>query len=115
MTKQDAYLAGLFENGLVDRRKMAVVANAKSLPGGEFGLCLLCLKGSVLSVYDTDFKQNVGALMYEIDLKRASALKTSSFVFNRYLKFTYNSFPYKFVDFGNAKAFIAAVSSETAI
>ena len=112
MTKQDAYLAGLFENGLVDERKMAVVANAKSLPGGEFGLCLLCLKGSVLSVYDTDFKQNVGALMYEIDLKRASALKASSFVFNRYLKFTYNSFPYKFVDFGNAKAFIAAVSAE---
>ena len=112
MTKQEVFLSGLFEKGLVDQRKIAVVANAKSLPRGEFGLCLLCLKGSLLGVYDTNFKQDIGPLLYEIDLKNISALKGSSFVFNRYLKFTYNSFHYKFADFGNAKEFIAGVSAE---
>jgi hypothetical protein len=112
MTKQEVFLSHLLDNGLVDIRKMAVVANAKVLPSGEFGLCLLCLNNNVLSVYNTDFHQNIGEKLYEIDLQRVSNFKASSFVFNRYMKFTYNSFYYKFADFGNAKAFIEAVTSE---
>ena len=112
MTKQEAFLSNLLDKGLVDVRKMAVVANAKALPSGEFGLCLLCLNHTTLSVYDTDFHQNIGEKLYAIDLQRLSNFKASSFVFNRYMKFTYNSFAYKFADFGNAKQFIEAVSSE---
>lgn len=112
MTKQEIFLNTLFDQGIVDERKMAVVANAKALPSGGFGLCLLCLKGSILSVYDTDFQQNLGAKLCEIDLRGISGLKASAFVFNRYMKFDYASFTYKFADFGNAKEFIAAISAE---
>ena len=112
MSKQDAFLENLLQIGLVDDRKKAVVANAKKLPNGEFGLCLLCLKGHILCVYDTDFQQNVGQRLYKIDLKGISDLKTSGFVFNRYMKFTYENVQYKFADFGDAKSFIEAVSSE---
>ena len=112
MTKQEVFLSNLLDKGLVDVRKMAVVANAKALPSGEFGLCLLCLNNNTLSVYDTDFHQNIGEKLYAIDLQRLSNFKASSFVFNRYMKFMYDSFVYKFEGFGNAKAFLEAVSSE---
>ena len=112
MTKQEVFLSNLLDKGLVDVRMMAVVANAKALPNGEFGLCLLCLNNNTLSVYDTDFQQNIGEKLYEIDLQCVSNFKSSSFVFNRYMKFMYDSFVYKFEGFGNAKAFLEAVSSE---
>jgi hypothetical protein len=111
--KQAAYLNNLLIMGLVDERKTAVVSNAKKLPNGEFGMCLLCLKGSTLGIYDTDFRQNVGQKLYEIDLKQITNLKTSSFVLNPYIKFTYENFAYVLADFGDAKNFIAAVTSET--
>ncbi len=112
MTKQEAFLAKLFDEGLTDARNMAVVANAKALPDGGFGLCLLCLKDHILCVYDTDFRQNVGPKICQFDLRGIADFKASSFVFNRYMKFTCDGFTYKFADFGNAKDFIAAVSSE---
>lgn len=110
--KQEAYLKDLLIRGLVDSRKIAVCSNAKKLPGGEYGLCLLCLNGSELSVYDTDFHQNVGPRLYAIDLKQVSDVKSSSFIFNRYIKFTYQGFRYALADFGDAKNFIAALMSE---
>lgn len=110
--KQEAYLNDLLVRGLVDNRKVAVVSNAKKLPNGEFGMCLLCLNGSALLIYDTDFRQNVGHKLYEIDLKQISGFKSSSFIFNPYIKFTYQNFGYVLADFGDAKNFIAAVASE---
>ena len=112
MAKFEDLLNVLHSNNLVDDRKIAVVANAKALPSGDFGLCLLCLNTNILCVYDTDFQQKVGAKLYEIDLRSISDFKASSFVFNRYMKFSYNAFTWKFADFGNAKEFIDAVSSE---
>lgn len=112
MSTQDDYLNKLLLRGLVDHRKMAVVASAKKLPGGEYGLCLLCLNQNILNIYDTDFSQNVGELFYSIDLKNVSDFKSSSFVFNRYMIFVYNGFTYKLCDFGNAKNFLEAVKSE---
>jgi len=112
MSKQDDFLNGLLQRGLVDARKMAVVASAKRLPNGKFGFCLLCLKENKLHVYDTDFQQNVGLLMYSIDLSKISEVKSSAFIFNRYLHFTYNGFKYRFADFGTAKAFLAAIDAE---
>ena len=65
---------------------------------GEFGFCLVCLNGSTMNLYDTNFKQEVGELLYSVDLKKVTNLKTSSFVFNSYIKFTYEGFNYKLVD-----------------
>ena len=56
MSKFDQYLDGLLIRGLVDNRKLAGVANARNLPNGEFGFCLMCLNGSTLDLYDTNMK-----------------------------------------------------------
>ncbi len=96
--KQEKYLDNLFAKGIVDIRKLAGVANARKLPNGEFGFCLMCLKDSTLNLYDTNFDQEVGELLYSIDLKKVTNLKTSSFIFNSYIKFTYEGFDYKLVD-----------------
>ena len=98
MKKFDKYLDGLLIRGLVDVRKLAGVSNAKRLPNGEMGFCLMCLHNSTLNLYDTNFKQEVGGLLYAIDLKKVTNLKTSSFIFNSYIKFTYEGFDYKLVD-----------------
>ncbi len=98
MKKFDKYLDGLLIRGLVDVRKLAGVANAKRLPNGDMGFCLMCLNNSTLNLYDTNFKQEVGELLYAIDLKKVTNLKTSSFMFNSYIKFTYEGYDYKLVD-----------------
>lgn len=98
MKRNDEFLNGLLIRNLVDVRKLAGVANAKKLPNGEFGFCLMCLKDSTLNLYDTNFKQEVGELLYSIELKQVTNLKTSSFIFNSYIKFTYEGFNYKLVD-----------------
>ena len=79
MKRNEQYLDGLLIRGIVDTRKLAGVANAKKLPNGEFGFCLMCLKDSTLDLYDTNFKQEVGQLLYSIDLKKVTNLKTSAF------------------------------------
>ena len=96
--KQEKFLNDLQTRGLVDARRLAGVANAKRLPGGEVGFCLMCLKDSSLNIYDTDFAQEVGELLYSIDLKKVTKLKTSTFIFNTYIKFTYEGFDYRLDD-----------------
>ena len=96
--KQEKFLNGLLIRNLVDTRKLAGVANAKKLPNGEFGFCLMCLNGSTLNLYDTNFSQEVGQLLYSIDLKKVTNLKTSTFIFNCYIKFTYEGFDYRLDD-----------------
>lgn len=96
--KQEKYLNGLLLKGIVDTRKLSAIANARQLPNGEFGLCMICLKDSTLNLYDTNFKQEVGPLLYSVNLKKVTNLKMSSFVFNSYIKFTYEGFRYKLVD-----------------
>lgn len=112
MNKQEQYLDNLLIRGIVDIRKQVVVASAKKLPRGEFGLCLMCLNQNFLNIYDTNMKQDVGELLYSVDLTKITNFKASSFVFNTYLKFTYSNFKYKIVGFARAKDFISAVTSE---
>ena len=96
--KWDKYLKGLLVKGLVDERMLAGVANARKLPHGEYGFCLMCLKGSTLNLYHTNVKQEVGELLYTLDLKKVENLKTSAFVLNSFIKFTYEGYDYKLVD-----------------
>ena len=109
---QEKYLNELLLRGIVDIRKLAGVANARKLPNGEFGFCLMCLKDSTLNLYDTNFKQEVGRLLYSVDLKKVTNLKMSSFMFNSYIKFTYEGFKYKLVDCVH-KELYSAIESET--
>ena len=112
MSKFDQYLDGLLIRGLVDNRKLAGVANARNLPNGEFGFCLMCLNGSTLDLYDTNMKQEVGELLYSVDLKKVTNLKTSAFIFNSYIKFTYDGFRFKLVDCVH-KELYKAIQQET--
>ena len=112
MSKFDQYLDGLLIRGLVDNRKLAGVANARNLPNGEFGFCLMCLNGSTLDLYDTNMKQEVGELLYSVDLKKVTNLKTSAFIFNSYIKFNYEGFSFKLVDCVH-KELYKAIQQET--
>lgn len=111
MKKWDKYLDGLLIKGLIDIRKQAAFFSARKLPNGEYGLTLLCLKDNILNIYDTDLKQNVGILMYSVDLTKVTNFKSSTFMLNSYLKFTYEGNDYKFVDCV-MKSFYEAVKSE---
>lgn len=95
MNKNEQFLNELLSKGLVDSRKLAGVASAKRLPRGEFGFCLMCLKGCTLDLYDINFQQEVGPLLYSIDLTKVTNLKTSTFIFNCFVKFTYEGFKYR--------------------
>lgn len=97
---------------LFDQRKATVFADAKRLPDGSHGLCLLCVKDNDLTVHDTKFSSQVGSLMYRIPLKEISELNTSSFVLNRYLRFKYQGFTFAFADFGDAKRFLEVIAEE---
>lgn len=112
MKKQEQYLNGLLLRQLVDVRRLAGVAKATCLPNGEFGFCLMCLKDSSLNIYATNFKQEVGPLLYSVDLKKITKLKTSCFIFNCYIKFTYKGFQFKLVDCLH-KALYKAIKQET--
>lgn len=96
--KQELFLDELLSMGVVDFRRPAGVANAKKLPYGEMGFCLMCLKNSTLNLYDTNFSQEVGELLYSIDLKRVTNLKTSSLILNSYIRFAYEGFDYRLDD-----------------
>lgn len=91
MSKQELFLAKVKSKNLSDDRNAVVVANAKKLPNGEYGLCLLSINGNILRISDTNFKQEIGSVLYEIPLNQISNVKASSFVFNRYLKFIYKN------------------------
>ena len=112
MKKFDQFLNGLLAGGFVDDRKLAGVAHAARLPNGEFGFCLMCLKDNMLNLYDTNIKQEIGELLYSVDLKNITKLKTSTFIFNSYIKFTYEGFNYKLVDCMH-KEMYRAIKEET--
>lgn len=73
---------------------------------------MLCVNGNILSVYDTDFNQNIGRMMYRIALNEIKEVESSSFVLRRYLKFIYENRIYHFGDFGDAKRFNALILEE---
>lgn len=111
-SNSNARVNTLYSDGILDYRKIMVAANAKSLPNGGQGLCLLCLNGNCLNIYDTNLKSELKELMYTIELNKTTQFKSSSFVLNSYIKFNYNNFKYVFRDFAGAKDFISAIKSE---
>lgn len=113
MSKYEQTLTKAKSENLIDERKVMVFSTAKTLPNGEYGLCLLCVNGNTLGIYDTDFNQNIGEMLYKITLSRISNIKNSSFIFNRYLKFEYEGCKYHLADFGDAKRFNEVILEES--
>lgn len=113
MSKLEETIALAKSQNMIDDRNALFFANAKKLPNGEFGLCLVCINGNTMGIYDTDFSQNIGEQIYKIELNGISNIKSSSFVFNRYLKFEYTGNKYYLADFGDAKRLIDVVMAES--
>lgn len=88
--KKEALIAELTAAGRLDDRKLYVFNNAKALPGGGFGLCIVSVAGNTLYISDTDLASNVGDLIATVPISEMSGLKASTFPFNPYVKFSWN-------------------------
>ena len=111
--KQMDFVSGLMVNGLVDERGAGVVAHCQG-PAG-YGMCLVCVKGGVMRIYETDFHSRPGALVEELELKELRDVKSSAFLLHSYLKFTYRGQRYRIKDFGAARNFLDAVLAEAGV
>ncbi len=104
----------LAAEGYCDSRCAGFCATATSLPNGEYGAVLLCVKGHTLNIYDIDIKSNVGALLYQIDLKKISGLKIKAGFLSQYLKFNHLNFGYSFTNFVGVKPALKVIAEEAA-
>ena len=117
MTNKEKFAQKMIAAGVCDERGAAFCATAVKLPDGSFGMCLLGLKGNVLSIYDTDMKTSVGELLYTIPLKEITGFQASANmlaeIFTGYsFRFAHNGFQYKFKNCAQNKAALAAIAAE---
>ena len=103
----------LIADGYCDERGAGFCATATQLPGGEYGMVALCVKGNMLSLYDVDMASNLGARLYEIALKNISDLKIKSSIFSQVLKFTYEGGVYAFTNFLKVKPALQVIQQES--
>ncbi len=116
MTKE-SFAQKMIASGVCDERGAAFCATAAGLPGGEFGPCLLAVRGHTLSVYDTDIKSRVGQRLYTIDLEDISDLSVNDSFFSELfrgysLRFTYKGAVYTFKNCFAQKAALAVIRAE---
>lgn len=117
LNNKSAYTRKMQEAGVCDARGAAFAATAVTLPRGEYGMCMLGVNGSVLSIYDTDMTARVGELLYSIPLKAAEELKVSESRFAETVKgyslrFTYDGFTYTFKNCYQHKQALDVIRSE---
>lgn len=86
-----------------DDRKLCFVSNLKKAPNHEFGFCLSTFNNGIMSVHGVDMSYNYQGKLYDIDLSKVENIKTSSFMLNAYIQFTYNNEKFKFGDFPGTK------------
>lgn len=76
--------------GRIDDRGLYVFNNAKALPGGGFGMCIVSIAGTTLYISDSDMTANVGYLIGAIPFTDMVDFKASTFPFNPYVKFRWH-------------------------
>jgi len=108
--KETDFSRKLMVQGLLDSRSAVVLGRMQS-PAG-YGLCLACINGNTLRIYETDYTQRLGTLFHEIPLREITIVKSSSFVLNSFLKFDWCGDQYLLKDFTQAKEFLAIVREE---
>ncbi|MBQ2951944.1 MAG: hypothetical protein IJE07_00140 [Clostridia bacterium] len=116
-SNRTAFEQKMLDAGVCDERCVAFCATAVALPGGETGLCLLGLKGNVLSVYDTDITATVGAKLYAVPLASVQDLKTTDSplmekVKGYSLRFTWGAQAFAFRNCYQSKAALAVLRGE---
>lgn len=103
----------LIADGYCDDRGAGFCATATNLPNGEYGLVALCVNGSNLNLFDVDMRNNLGALLYTVDLKQIEKLKIRTGFFTQILKFEYNGYPYSFTNFFGVKPILKVIEEES--
>ena len=66
----------LIADGYCDERGAGFCATATRLPGGEYGVVALCVKGNRLSLYDVDMRSNLGEEIYCVELSQIQNLNS---------------------------------------
>lgn len=94
---RDEWTQKLLQDGYIDERGAFTMSNIKSAPNGEFGMALLCVKGDVLSIYDTDFSGAAKKKLYTVQLPEVSDVRLSTFPLHPTLKFTYRGDRFSFM------------------
>ncbi len=103
----------LIAQGYCDERGAGFCATATKLPGGEYGMVALCVKGNNLSLYDVDMKSNLGQLLYQVELKRIQNLKIRAMLLSQVLKFEYEGNTYSFTNFAGVKPALKVIEEES--
>ncbi len=85
--KKAALIADLTNAGRLDQRQLYVFNDAKSLPGGAFGLCIVSIAGDTLYISDTNLSSTMGELIGAYPFSQMENFKASTFPFNPYVKF----------------------------
>lgn len=107
------YLEKLTSAGYCDIRGAAFCATATKLPGGEYGMVLLCVKGNALNIYDVDMKSNPGELLYSVELKNIENLKMRMWLLSQVLKFDYEGYTYSFTNFYGVRPALDIIAAES--
>lgn len=108
------YQERLIAEGYCDNRGAGFCATATALPGGEYGIVLLCVKGSSLNLFDVDMKSSPGELLYTVDLKQIQNLKIKAGILSQVLKFEYQGAVYSFTNFMGVKPMLKVIEEEAA-
>lgn len=118
MTNKEKFALRMQEAGVCDSRGAAFCATAVALPSGDFGMCLLGVKGNELTIYDTDMKTNVLDKLYTIPLKEITNVQINEGLLAELLKgfsfrFIHNGFTYTFKNCAQNKAALNLIRQES--
>lgn len=102
----------LISEGYCDARGAGFCATATNLPRGEYGLVALCVNGNRLNMYDVDMKNNIGELLYQVDLKQIGNLKIKAGILSQVLRFEYEDSSYSFTNFVGVKPALKVIEEE---
>ena len=102
----------LIADGYCDNRGAGFCATATKLPKGEYGIVALCVNGNNLNLFDVDMRNNIGELLYVVNLKQIENLKIRARFFSQVLKFEYDGSTYSFTNFVGVKPALKVIKEE---
>ena len=90
MLSKAEILRVLTEKGVAAEKDLYTYTNAKQLPGGKFGLCIVSVKDKTLYITDVDTSWNIGKVLYSIPIDEMQNKKHSPrLTLSPYFKFTW--------------------------
>ena len=110
MAKENTFMTSLQEQGLIDERQVAAVADIVC-SNGMSGRAWIFLNGTSLRLYEMEGFSGWGALIETLELKQTRFIKGSSFILHTSMKLEFGGNIYTFTGFGQAKHIIESVKS----